>query len=155
MAARPDTPQRRLHDRGPRPAEPWPAEEKAGTPAGGTWRDDVMGPAGLNVLAGIWLIISPWVVGYDSGDAWWNPIIFGAIITVFALIRLMQPARTAVLSLVNAGIGVWLFISGFWLADSAAASWNVWILGVIVFILAVSGLSASAGERGASADVVR
>jgi hypothetical protein len=54
-------------------------------------------------------------------------------------------------SAVNAAIGVWLFISGFWLADSAAASWNVWILGVIVFILAMSGLSASAGERRAVA----
>jgi hypothetical protein len=36
-------------------------------------------------------------------------------------------------------------------ADSAAAFWNVWILGVIVFILAASGLAAFAGERRAVA----
>jgi hypothetical protein len=42
----------------------------------------------LNVIAGIWLIISPFVLGYGSGDAYWNPIVFGAIVAVVALARL-------------------------------------------------------------------
>ena len=41
-------------------------------------------------------------------------------------------------------IGVWLFISGFWLASTPRASWNEWILGVIVFVL--GAWSAAAGE---------
>jgi SPW repeat len=64
--------------------------------------------AALNVIAGIWLIISPWVIGYDSGDATWNPIVFGALVVVFALGRIAMPARTAALSALNAVIGVWL-----------------------------------------------
>jgi len=106
------------------------------------WRDDVLGVAGLNIVAGIWLILSPWILGYRGDDAAWNPIICGAIILVLAAARYMSPARTTVLSAVNAAVAVWLFISGFWLAASGQAKWNVWIVGVIVFILSVIGLTA-------------
>jgi hypothetical protein len=41
-------------------------------------------------------------------------------------------------------IGVWLFISAWWLADTARASWNVGVMGIVVFILAA--LSASATD---------
>jgi hypothetical protein len=109
--------------------------------------DQVLVVAALNVIAGIWLIISPWVIGYDSGDATWNPIVFGALVVVFALGRIAMPARTAALSALNALIGVWLFISGFWLADSTGASWNAWILGVIVFVLACAGLASTRDDR--------
>lgn len=94
--------------------------------------------AALNVLAGIWLIISPFVLGYTGADATWNPIVFGAIAGVFALARLAD-ARTVWLSWLNMAIGVWLFISAFWLASSSQASWNVGVLGVVVFVLGAIG----------------
>jgi hypothetical protein len=96
--------------------------------------DAASGAAALNVLAGIWLIISPFVLGYTGADATWNPIVFGAIVGVFALARLAAGTRAAWLSLLNMAIGVWLFISAFWLANSSQASWNVGILGVVVFV---------------------
>jgi membrane-bound ClpP family serine protease len=105
------------------------------------WRDEVIGVAGLNVIAGIWLILSPWILGYTGADATWNPIVFGAIVLVLALARIAKPAGTQALSAINAIIGVWLFIAGFWLADSAQASWNCWVLGVIVFVMAAIGLT--------------
>jgi hypothetical protein len=37
-----------------------------------------MAASGLNVLAGIWLIIAPFVLGYDDGDPYWNDIVFGS-----------------------------------------------------------------------------
>jgi len=92
--------------------------------------------AALNVLAGIWLIISPFVLGYTGADATWNPIVFGAIVCVLAFARLAGGARATGISLVNMAIGVWLFVSAFWLASSSQASWNVGILGVVVFLLA-------------------
>lgn len=101
-----------------------------------------MSAAGLNLLVGVWLIISPWVLNYNDADAWWNPVVFGAIVSTLALACVMVPARTAALSAINAAIGVWLFISGFWLADSAQAAWNDWIMGTIVFILSVIALGA-------------
>jgi SPW repeat-containing protein len=97
--------------------------------------DDGAAAAALNVLAGIWLIISPFVLGYAGADATWNPIVFGAIVGVLALARLAGGVRAAGVSWINMAIGVWLFISAFWLASSSQASWNVGILGVIVFVL--------------------
>jgi multisubunit Na+/H+ antiporter MnhE subunit len=47
-------------------------------------------------------------------------------------------------------IGVWLFISGFWLASTARASWNEWILGVIVFVLGAWSAAASEDARAAT-----
>lgn len=46
----------------------------------------------------------------------------------------------------NMTIGIWLFISAFWLATTARASWNVGILGILVFIL--GAWSATATEAG-------
>jgi peptidoglycan/LPS O-acetylase OafA/YrhL len=119
-------------------------EREPGLAGGDGWRQEAMGLSGLNVLAGIWLIISPFVLGYTGDDAVWNPIVFGAIAGLIALARLWGAYRESWLAWINAAIGVWLFVSGFWLADSSQASWNVWILGVVVFVLAV--WSATAGE---------
>jgi SPW repeat len=109
-----------------------PAAPAAGSPER---RGDVVAAAGLNVIAGIWLIISPFVLAYTGADATWNPIVFGAIVVVAALARIAAGAEGAWLSWLNMAIGVWLFISAFWLAESAQASWNVGILGVVVFVL--------------------
>jgi peptidoglycan/LPS O-acetylase OafA/YrhL len=104
-------------------------------------RGDVREAASLNVLAGIWLIISPFVLNYSGADATWNPIVFGAIVGVFALARVSGVDRRAWLSWLNGAIGVWLFISAFWLAESTRASWNVAIMGVVVFVLACTSLA--------------
>ena len=114
-------------------------------------RDEVIGASSLNVIAGIWLIISPFVLGYGGGDAYWNPIVFGAIVAVVALARLGGAYRATWLAWLNMAIGVWLFISGFWLASTPRASWNEWILGVIVFVL--GAWSAAAGEDARAAEL--
>jgi len=123
--------------------EPAPRRALRPMPAG----DSGAAAAGLNVLAGIWLIISPFVLGYTGADATWNPIVFGAIVGVLALARISAGARATALSWLNMAIGVWLFISAFWLASSSQASWNVGILGVIVFVL---GAWASMPARGSA-----
>src|SRR5690242_217754 len=81
--------------------------------------DDGAAAAALNVLAGIWLVISPFVLGYTGADAMWNPIVFGAIVGVLAVARLAGGVRAAGVSWLNMAIGVWLFISAFWLASSS------------------------------------
>jgi hypothetical protein len=127
-----------------------PAQTPYG-PAGA--RSEAMSASGLNVIAGIWLIISPFVLAYSSGDAYWNPIVFGAIVAVVSLARLGGAYRARWLARLNMAIGAWLFISGFWLASTARASWNEWILGVIVFVL--GGWSAAAGEDARTAELQR
>lgn len=110
------------------------------------WRSDVVGASGLNIIAGIWLIISPWVLNFQSGDSYWNPIVFGAIVACLAFVRAAGAYRESALSWINWLVGIWLFISGFWLAQSNAAQWNDWIMGVVVFVLAL--ISATATEEG-------
>jgi hypothetical protein len=128
-----------------RPAARAPeASDEPGAPATYDWRHEVMSWSGLNVLAGIWLIISPFVLDYGGKDAVWNPIVFGAIVGLLALARFAGAFRASVLSVINMAIGVWLFISAWWLADTSRAAWNVGIMGVVVFVLAA--LSATATE---------
>jgi hypothetical protein len=104
-------------------------------------RDDIIGVASLTFGAGVWLVVCPWVLAYTAADTRWNAVVFGALIAVLALVSIAIPARTAALSAVSAAIGVWLFIAGFWLADSGRATWNDWILGTIVFAVGMTGIA--------------
>jgi hypothetical protein len=109
-----------------------------------SWREEVTGLSSLNVIVGMWLIISPFVLPYGPLGSMWNPIVFGAVVGVLAAARAAGAYRAAVLSWVNMAIGVWLFISAFWLASTPRAEWSVGISGIVVFI--VGAWSASATE---------
>jgi SPW repeat len=123
------------------PADPRTAPPAAPAPAA-DWRETVATASGLNLLAGIWLIIAPFVLGYRNGDPYWNDIVFGAIVALCALARLSGAYRAEWLSWLNALIGVWIFVSAFWLDSTARAGWNDIILGVIVFVLALISATA-------------
>lgn len=41
-------------------------------------------PSWFNGIAGIWLIISPFIFGYNYAAAYWNSIIFGIIVAVLS-----------------------------------------------------------------------
>jgi hypothetical protein len=150
QSQRPGTFRRRRRAVGPerRPADEAPltrAEaplEPAPPPTPRDWRDEVIGLSGLNVIAGIWLIVAPWVLGY-SKDPYWNDIVFGAIVALIALARVSGAYRASWLSWINALIGIWLFISAWVVDKTGTAGGNDVILGVIVFILAVASASAT------------
>src|SRR5947209_1729350 len=93
----------------------------------------------LNVIAGLWLIISPFVLGYtDMTTALWNSIILGVLVAVLAGIRAAYPTENVGLSWINLLFGLWLIISPFVLRfDNPRPTWNEVILGIIVGILAV------------------
>jgi peptidoglycan/LPS O-acetylase OafA/YrhL len=140
---RPTTPGDRRLSHEPERREPMPPEAPAAPPPMVDTRDHVRVAAALNVVAGIWLIIAPFVLGYGEGDPRWNDIVFGAIVAVLALARLAAP-RLAWISAINMVIGAWIFASAFWLDQTSTASWNDGILGVVVFVL---GLIAVIGDR--------
>ncbi|HJS93849.1 MAG TPA: SPW repeat protein [Solirubrobacteraceae bacterium] len=106
-------------------------------------RSEIIGFSGLLVLAGIWLIIAPWVLGYSARDPRWNDVVFGIIVGVLALTRVSGAYRAEVLSWINLLIGAWLVVACFTIDYSARASWNDVILGVIVFLLAAGSAEAS------------
>ena len=87
--------------RAPMPAEPEatprdpaapPREPAAAPPPVTGWREQVAGAAGLNVIAGIWLIIAPFVLAFyrtESGAAW-NSVILGVLIGADAIWMLTE-----------------------------------------------------------------
>jgi SPW repeat len=109
----------------------------------GNWRADVKTISRLNVLAGIWLVVSPFLLAYGGGDAVWNPIACGVVVALLGYLRVSGEYSESWLSWTSAVVGVWLFISGFWLADSARAEWNSLALGALVFLFSTASASAS------------
>jgi hypothetical protein len=93
----------------------------------------------LNIVVGIWLFISPWVLGTTSDAATaWNAWIIGAAIFVVALIALGTPASAAA-PWINVVLGVWLFISPWVLryTDVSDGAVNAWVFGVVTVLVAV------------------
>jgi hypothetical protein len=119
--------------------------------------EDASRPASvLNVLAGIWLIISPWVLGFGDMTmqaAFWSTLLSGIAVLVLAAIRLATTGTQA-LSWLNLLAGVWLIISPFVLAFSAAqmAMGNAIFLGILV---AIFSLWAALGAQTTTTTVTR
>jgi len=102
----------------------------------------------INVLAGIWLFLSPWVYrNYMAHDAW-NSWVVGFLIAIFALIHYSNPMSARFLSYCNMLLGAWTFASP-WIYNYTADMGrfvNSLCVGVIVFIFAVAAASA-VGQR--------
>jgi hypothetical protein len=96
------------------------------------WQDVV------NLVAGVWLVVAPWVLGFThESTAAWNAYAAGVIIAVAAIAALTAFHEWE--EWVNAVIGLWLIVSPWLLgfAALAAATWNQVVLGVIVGGLAI------------------
>ncbi len=100
-------------------------------------------PSVLNILAGLWLIIAPFVLGYYNfyrdQVATWDSIIVGCVVLVLAAIRVAAPLRNVGLSWVNFLLGIWMIISPFVLRlqDAPVVVRNDVVLGIIVAVLAI------------------
>ena len=95
----------------------------------------------LTLILGVWLFISPWVGFADSTAAAWNAWIFGAVIAAVSAWALAEPQKWE--EWVNFALGAWLMIAPFVLVFSpeAAQTWNHLIIGAVVFVDALWGLS--------------
>src|SRR5262249_4669163 len=94
------------------------------------------GNSWVNIVLGIWVIISPFVLGIPTPKGIWNNIVIGAMVGILAIIRwrMHQPGW----SWLNLILGIWLVISPFVLFLSGAAMWNNVILGIIVAAFALT-----------------
>jgi len=104
----------------------------------------------LNVIAGIWLIISPFILSFNGlQPALWNTLIVGIIVVILAGIRAGNPTLYVGLSWLNLLLGIWLIVAPFLLMYSGfqVPLWNDIILGIIVGVLALwSALEAPTGQ---------
>jgi hypothetical protein len=95
------------------------------------------GASWINVLLGIWVIISPFVVQFAQlPAAMWNNVIVGIVIALLALIRTSAPRQTG-WSWANVILGIWMIISPFVIGVmTTAIVWNNIILGIVIALIA-------------------
>src|SRR5947208_3464003 len=96
------------------------------------WKDAV------NLVLGVWLVVSPWALGFVGDYApTWNTWVVGVIIAIAAIAALVSFNRWE--EWVNAVLGVWLALSPliFGFGSLMYPAWNHVIVGAIVAILAI------------------
>ncbi len=116
--------------------------------------DQVTWASGLSVLAGLWLLISPWVLGFsDQQSPLWNAVILGIVIAVLAFIRAGGWYQAVWLAWVNLVLGIWVVISPWILGFSGqnAPLWDAVVVGVIVVILSAWSIWASSAHGASNA----
>ncbi|MBM3950214.1 MAG: hypothetical protein FJ311_02030 [Rhodospirillales bacterium] len=103
-------------------------------------------PDVCNLLLGIWLIVSPWVLAYTNTQlAMWNAYILGAIIAIAAAAALIAFHEWE--EWVSMALGIWLIVSPWVLGFATtkfttevgtlySATWNFVFIGVFVVGLA-------------------
>jgi hypothetical protein len=94
----------------------------------------------LDILVGIWLIISPFLLAYTGNTlALWNDLVCGLTVIVFAATQTAQSrSRSSWPSWINLLIGIWLVLAPFALnyAGETRTMWNEIISGIIIIGLA-------------------
>ena len=96
------------------------------------WQDQVI------LLLGLWLIVSPWALGYAEGTPQMiNALASGLVIAVLAAFELYKTYFWAVV--VNLLVGVWVAVSPWVLrlADQGPILWTCLIAGIAVVVLAL------------------
>src|SRR5262245_59550829 len=90
----------------------------------------------INLILGAFLLISPWVVGFDSGVQTQNGVICGIIIAVLSIAALS--AFTEWEEWLNLIVGLWVLVSPWVLGFASAthATWTHVIIGFLVAALA-------------------
>jgi hypothetical protein len=95
----------------------------------------------ITMAMGVWLIISPWVIGFaDRPVALWNTLILGILVLLAATYT--RRTASAGPSLWNVVLGVWLILSPLFLgySDTGIVVINNAVPGIVVAVL---GLAAS------------
>jgi hypothetical protein len=109
-------------------------------------RQRVYVASGLNILAGLWLLLAPFALGYAGvASAMWNSAAIGIVVSALAILRVSKPAHHEGVSWTNCALGLWMifapFVLGHWTV--AAAAWNDIIVGIVVVALAATSASAT------------
>jgi hypothetical protein len=106
-------------------------------------RSTVMWASSLNIIAGIWLIIAPFILLFDKQAGRVDDVIVGIVVAVLAAIRVFAARDAVWLSWINAILGLWTIASPFVLGLQAqSAYWNNVIVGIVILVLGIISASA-------------
>jgi uncharacterized membrane protein HdeD (DUF308 family) len=99
----------------------------------------------LAAFVGIWLLVSPFLLGYGETGRW-NHLFTGVLVVLFGALLALLGQRDAVLSGLLAMLGGWLVLASFVLNISAAARWNDLASGALLAALALASTVRSPKE---------
>lgn len=105
--------------------------------------------AGVSLVVGAWLLVSPYIVGLSSGIALWNTMAAGGVAVVLGLWQLIEPNR-AWPSWANMIVALWLVIFPYALNPPEVAAYNnaVWSGIVLGIVALVEGLTVASAPEG-------
>jgi SPW repeat-containing protein len=103
---------------------------------------------GASALLGLWLIVSPFVVGAPGPSVARSGMLVGALILVLAAVRLLYK-HTAAMSWGIVLLGAWTIMSPWVLGQSTGdfRTWNYILVGVIVAGLEAYSLTSSTTQE--------
>lgn len=112
-----------------------------------TRNDTARWASGVNIIAGFWLLLSPWIYSTAANEGGvWNSFIVGIAVVIIAALRVFGVAPSW-LSWVNVALGIWMILSP-WIYNysfNTSRLWNSIIIGII--IAALGAISATAEIR--------
>jgi SPW repeat-containing protein len=107
--------------------------------------------SGINLILGVWLIISPWVYGYalNESNSTSSSVVVGLLVLIFAALRYNTPHARTGLSWANIVLGVWTVLSPwiFSFMNSTAYVVNSIVVGCVIVALAIWSGSATVTEH--------
>ena len=97
-----------------------------------------------NVILGIWVLISPFVLGFSRlENVKWNNVATGAAVALLALSR--ESGSSGALNIL---LGGWLIASAFVLQLNGTPFWNNIILGICIVLVALIASSTTRTPNG-------
>lgn len=98
----------------------------------------------INLLLGVWLIISPWVLKTTANQASTRVVVILGIAVVVASIWALTQIQARAAEWWNVAFGVILFLVPwiFGYINHTRIAWDSWIVGVAVAVLALNCLPA-------------
>lgn len=116
-----------------------------------SWPGQIRLASGAAGVAGLWMIASPFALGFSSLPVpTTNAVVIGAIVVILSAIRFFGAYSQAWLSWITVALGLWLFISP-WVLDYAGitrpTSNDVGIGIIIAALAAWSALSTAWSPR--------
>jgi len=127
---------------GPQPAETGPlAEQTDERSERADWTSSVVAAAGVTLLAGLWLIASIAVLDYERPSL---AIIWGAVIVILSLLRLLGPLGSRTLALTLAAAGLLTVLTALIANETVGETMNLALMGGATTVLALVSLGAGA-----------
>ena len=94
----------------------------------------------LIVIAGIWLIIAPFILGFRGTLLSMNDVITGIVIAMISLIAIGMPEESSWMNWISAILGIWILITAFLMTSiGIAGMWNNLVIGAITVALGIWG----------------